>query len=498
MPRGHCWSPEEVRLLLAEIRGSGGVRLLMASTSRPNEALWRDICGELAARGYPRNVAQCRAKWKKMKQAFYSERAARRQGRPQGLCSPRHYALLRRLWKQAGRPVFGERRLPDAKNRDARLGRQEDDLHLRYHLSSPEEEYEKSTWPESEQAGLEENPSSANEEVQIKEENEEESDHSVAGVTPAWEMTSAGKQEMSDLSYPDLSPAQRINDPFSRRRSPSEAEAIVSHKSADVFTLPPHHQMKFEPQSSLITSCGQLLSIKRETTEREAEEVRIKREKIKVKKEEEEEDSDISLSSTTPAWDITSVGDQELSNLSYPEFTIGRETDIYPLPVRCHLKSEPQNQYLIGQETAGISPLPMGHRVKTEPLPYSSPCFPTLPIIASVTSFVPSLSIKQETREKEADSPPEHGASPAAGAGTMLGDQASAADMQGGSVVSLLQSMQQILAQLLHTSQQQQTLLESLANDTVSHLSLISDNLVQVGETLQEMLLRTHHRDQME
>ncbi|XP_030048598.1 uncharacterized protein LOC115462756 isoform X2 [Microcaecilia unicolor] len=480
MPRGHCWSPEEVRLLLARIGHSGGVRLLMASTSRPNEALWRDICGELAARGYPRNVAQCRAKWKKMKQAFYSEREARRQGqgRPQGLCSPRHYGLLRRLWKQAGRPVFGERRLPDAKDREVQTGR-----HLNYYLSSPEAEiqFQKSLF-----LGSEENQSSANEdqvlspvqrtddplerrrspsrpEVQMKEENGEESDLSLSDFTPAGEITSGGEQEMSDLS----DPVQMINCSFGRERSPGQSESIVSHRTADASTSPPHRQLKTEPQSY---------------------ELRVKKEEVK---EDEEEESNLSLSSTTPAWDITSLGEQDLSNLSYPE-------------------------YPISQETAGISPLSACHRLKTEPLlsscsaeilkaqmtpfplSHSSSCFPTIPIINSVTSFVPSLSIKQENTEKEADAPPEHGASPAAGAGTTLGNQAAAADMQGGSVVSLLQSMQQILTQLLHTSQQQQVLLESLANDTVSHLNLISDNLLQVGETLQEMLLKAHHRNQVE
>ncbi|KFU90246.1 hypothetical protein M959_14958, partial [Chaetura pelagica] len=60
----------------------------------------------------------------------------------------------------------------------------------------------------------------------------------------------------------------------------------------------------------------------------------------------------------------------------------------------------------------------------------------------------------------------------------------------GSSVAGLLQSIQQLLVQILQTSQQQQELLESLASDTVSHLHLLSHSLVQVGETLHQLLLR--------
>ena len=57
-------------------------------------------------------------------------------------------------------------------------------------------------------------------------------------------------------------------------------------------------------------------------------------------------------------------------------------------------------------------------------------------------------------------------------------------------VAGLLQSVQQLLVQILQTSRQQQALLESLASDTVSHLHLLSHSLVQVGETLHQLLLR--------
>lgn len=57
-------------------------------------------------------------------------------------------------------------------------------------------------------------------------------------------------------------------------------------------------------------------------------------------------------------------------------------------------------------------------------------------------------------------------------------------------MAGLLQSVQQLLVQILQTSRQQQALLESLASDTVSHLHLLSHSLVQVGETLHQLLLR--------
>ncbi|KAM6328433.1 uncharacterized protein FN964_015825 [Alca torda] len=113
MPRGRAWTQAEVSSLLALVGGSGEAALLMASTSRPNEALWREISRGLAAAGYGRSVAQCRSKWKALKQAFHSERETRRRA---GCHSPRlppHYRAMKSIWKAAGRPVFGERRMPD-------------------------------------------------------------------------------------------------------------------------------------------------------------------------------------------------------------------------------------------------------------------------------------------------------------------------------------------------------------------------------------------------
>ncbi|KAM9250423.1 uncharacterized protein FYN16_013939 [Cariama cristata] len=113
MPRGRAWTQAEVSSLLALVGGSGEAALLMASTSRPNEALWREISRGLAAAGYGRSVAQCRSKWKALKQAFHSERETRRRAGHHSPRLPPHYRAMKSIWKAAGRPVFGERRMPD-------------------------------------------------------------------------------------------------------------------------------------------------------------------------------------------------------------------------------------------------------------------------------------------------------------------------------------------------------------------------------------------------
>ncbi|KFV71211.1 hypothetical protein N307_01209, partial [Dryobates pubescens] len=68
------------------------------------------------------------------------------------------------------------------------------------------------------------------------------------------------------------------------------------------------------------------------------------------------------------------------------------------------------------------------------------------------------------------------------------GEEASYTSLHGG-VAGLLQSVQQLLVQILQTSRQQQALLESLASDTISHLHVLSHSLEQVGETLHQLLL---------
>ncbi|XP_061468739.1 uncharacterized protein LOC133377965 [Rhineura floridana] len=254
MPRGRAWTQQEIGCLLALIRGCREVMLLMASTSRPNEALWREISRKLAAAGYSRSVAQCRCKWKALKQAFYSEWETRQQGSCHSPRVPPHYKNMEKIWKVAGRPVFGERCLPD-------LGEPPPHKNRRNSEASP---------------------------------------------------------------------------------SPSSTQPQGAACSRDSSS---------ERQRSLVPLAGN-----------------------------------------------------------------------QPLPVRAQ-EDSPEN-----------------------------------------------------AEEKQ----------------MAMGEQASASGVQVPSMVSLLQSMQQILVQILCTSQQHQLLLESLASDTVSHLHVISDNLAQVGETLQELLVQSH------
>lgn len=114
MPRRQPWTQAEVRSLLSLVEGTGQAALLMASTSRPNEALWREIAWGLSMAGYERTVAQCRSKWKALKQAFHSERETRRRAGQHSPRLPAHYRAMKAIWKAAGRPVFGDRRLPGA------------------------------------------------------------------------------------------------------------------------------------------------------------------------------------------------------------------------------------------------------------------------------------------------------------------------------------------------------------------------------------------------
>ncbi|XP_069482787.1 uncharacterized protein [Ambystoma mexicanum] len=354
MPRGPCWSQHEVGRLLAQIGGCRQVPLLMASTSRPNEALWRDIARRLSAEGYERSVSQCRAKWKKLKQSFYSDWAARRRGGGPALCSPGHYKVMKGLWKAAGRPVFGVRRLPDVGKREGTLERE-------------------NSWAEEDQ-------------------------HSLLPVEP--------------------------DCPEAETRPEGQTTWMERHPNA----LSQVH----------VYSLGML----------------------EAKEEDDDEDEEmLRPSSATMPWDMRNSVEQE--GLSCPG-------------------------HAAYQDNAGTPPPPALHLVKSEPLTYTESAFSHL------------LSLKQESGDECSTLPADPELLPSLPVDESLLEDQVAGDLQGPAVVSLLQNMQQILAQLLHTSQQQQVLLESLASDTVSHLHLISDNLVHVGETLHELLIRVHNCDDIQ
>ncbi|XP_041263359.1 uncharacterized protein LOC121337356 isoform X4 [Onychostruthus taczanowskii] len=286
MPRGRAWTQAEVSSLLSLVGGSGEAALLMASTSRPNEALWREISRGLAAAGYGRSVAQCRSKWKALKQAFHSERETRRRAGQHSPRLPPHYRAMKSIWKAAGRPVFGERRMPDVVKLPSRRRRS---------------------------ALATRSPSSP-----------EPPEHGVGGDTPR------------TLLSPVLPCA------------------------------------KDEPESRCHTD------LKQEGAEGKA---------------------------------------------SFP-----------------------------GETSLGMG---RGNRV--------------LPLAAAATGSHGTAAMSEQ---------------PAAG------EDASDTSLHGSGVAGLLQNVQQLLVQILQTSRQQQALLESLASDTVSHLHLLSHSLVQVGETLHQLLLR--------
>ncbi|XP_074992071.1 uncharacterized protein LOC142074962 [Calonectris borealis] len=314
MPRGRVWTQAEVSSLLALVGGSGEAALLMASTSRPNEALWQEISRGLAAAGYGRSVAQCRSKWKALKQAFHSERETRRRAGRHSPRLPPHYRAMKSIWKAAGRPVFGERRVPDL-----------------------------------------------------------------------------------------------VKLPSRKHRS-----ALTAHSPS----LPesPEHNVGGD-------ALGMLLS-----------------------------------------------------------------------PLMQCAKNKPESPG--GDHIAGVLPTPPA-------MPHASRCFPPLPLLGYHTA------LKQGRAERKAGFPgetslgmgrgnrvlPVAAAAPGSpGTAAVIeqpaaGEEASDASPHGSGVAGLLQSVQQLLVQILQTSRQQQALLESLASDTISHLHLLSHSLVQVGETLQQLLL---------
>ncbi|XP_021236458.1 uncharacterized protein LOC110389817 isoform X2 [Numida meleagris] len=161
-------------------------------------------------------------------------------------------------------------------------------------------------------------------------------------------------------------------------------------------------------------------------------------------------------------------------------------------PLLWRVKDEPESSH--GEHITGAVTDPTA-------VPHTTHCIPFLPLLGCHTAH------KQESAEQKAGFPIE--TTPGTGGGNSAlpvptaapgsprpseqpaaGEDVPDASLQGCGVAGLLQSVQQLLVQILQTSRQQQALLESLASDTVSHLHLLSHSLVQVGETLHQLLLR--------
>ncbi|XP_053859970.1 uncharacterized protein LOC128822302 [Vidua macroura] len=411
MPRGRAWTQAEVSSLLSLVGGSGEAALLMASTSRPNEALWREISRGLAAAGYGRSVAQCRSKWKALKQAFHSERETRRRAGHHSPRLPPHYRAMKSIWKAAGRPVFGERRMPDVVKLPSR-GRKS--------------------------ALATRSPSSP-----------EPPEHDVGGDTP------------STLLSPVLQCAK---------------DKPESHKyMLPAPEHPTHMCILHTPHCS--HSWGFGTEVMQDTSQ-----------------------SLVCLGSPAifPHW---------VTTFCLPKFPLQFQVDVgfffssspsllCSVAARCSAAAafQPRGGCIAvvaagGEHIAGVPPTPPA-------MPHTGCCFSPLSLLGCHTD------LKQEGAEGKASFPGETSLRMGRGnrvlplTAAAIGSHRTAAMSEqpaaGSGMAGLLQNVQQLLVQILQTSRQQQALLESLASDTVSHLHLLSHSLVQVGETLHQLLLWPH------
>ncbi|KFV05155.1 hypothetical protein N340_11245, partial [Tauraco erythrolophus] len=145
------------------------------------------------------------------------------------------------------------------------------------------------------------------------------------------------------------------------------------------------------------------------------------------------------------------------------------------------VKDEPESS-ASGDHIAGVPPAPAA-------VPHASRCFPPLPLLGFPGEMSSGMGRGNRVLPAAAAAPGSPGMA-TMGEQLAAGEEALDASLHGSGVAGLLQSVQQLLVQILQTSRQQQALLESLASDTVSHLHLLSHSLVQVGETLHQLLLR--------
>ncbi|KFO52816.1 hypothetical protein N302_02986, partial [Corvus brachyrhynchos] len=139
-------------------------------------------------------------------------------------------------------------------------------------------------------------------------------------------------------------------------------------------------------------------------------------------------------------------------------------------------KDEPESP-AGGDHVTGVPPTP-------PTMPHASCCFPPLSLLGFPGETSLGMGRGNQMLPLAADGTAAMSEQPAAG------EDASYSSLHGSGVTGLLQNVQHLLVQILQTSRQQQALLESLASDTVSHLHLLSHSLVQVGETLHQLLLR--------
>ena len=81
----------------------------MSSTHLANMGIYRRVARRLAERGFPRTAEQCRSKFKKIRCDFMASLEAW-QGVPRLSGQIMFHSQMMRLWEEAGRPRWEERR----------------------------------------------------------------------------------------------------------------------------------------------------------------------------------------------------------------------------------------------------------------------------------------------------------------------------------------------------------------------------------------------------
>ncbi|XP_054826079.1 uncharacterized protein LOC129336509 [Eublepharis macularius] len=107
--KGRFWKDREVEALLDLLLESGKAARIMCSSHLPTKSLFSRVARQLGARGYPRSADQCRSKFKRIKADFFGA-LEHWQGIPRMTARPPYFAQMRRLWEQAGRPSWEDRR----------------------------------------------------------------------------------------------------------------------------------------------------------------------------------------------------------------------------------------------------------------------------------------------------------------------------------------------------------------------------------------------------
>lgn len=97
--------------LLEILQEAGAGEAVMPSTHLQTAGLFARAARRLTAEGFPRSGEQCRAKFKRLKASFF-EALEKWEANPAVKRRPPFFQLLSRLWEQAERPSWRDRRPP--------------------------------------------------------------------------------------------------------------------------------------------------------------------------------------------------------------------------------------------------------------------------------------------------------------------------------------------------------------------------------------------------